>query len=157
MNSSNKLITIGDDITIEVCRLSVKKQLERNALIRKFLPELPKDAAAEAIDLRTMRWNLIAFSGQTVATEGLDVELAHSSDEPEEFERKFDLFLNLDSEVMREWLAGIDGISKPLVPRSQLPESMLTEDEKADPKQNANAPRLSAKSAKSSSTALRVS
>lgn len=151
--SGNKIIPIGEVIKIEVCRLTYKKQLERNALIRKFLPALPPDATPEDNDLRTARWNLIAFGVQTVATEGIEFEPVHPADEPDEFERKFELFLNNDDEVIRLWLTGIDGINKPLVPRAQLPEGMLSEEERKDPKSAASAQSQRTKSAKPSSAA----
>lgn len=132
MTNNTKLVQIGDSgISIEVMRLTYGQRIERNALIRKFMPNKP-DAAAEDREMDAARWNLIVASTQSKA-QGIDFEPVHVSDSAEEFERKLAKFLAVDEEVIGVWLKAVDDISTPLVPRSQLPKEMLSEAESKDP------------------------
>lgn len=122
------------DVCIVVGRLTYGQQLERNALMRKFLFDPPKDAAPQEQDRHAAIWNFIVLATQTRSVEGFPFDVPHSGDSPEAFERKLTTFLETDHEILRLWINEVDDMSKPLAPVSQLPLEQLSEEQKHDPK-----------------------
>jgi len=137
-------------VKITLGRLSAGASLERQALIRRFLTSTSEILTPEEADLRTMQWNLICFAGHTRSMEGVSIDFPHRSDSDDEFDAKMARFLELDQELIDLWIEAVNQLSKPLVPRTQLPAELLTEGEKKTQTSNRKDVTLSKKSGRSS-------
>lgn len=121
-NGATKVVELDGHQTV-VGKLKYAGQIERDNLMEKFYITEEGDSP-----LNRARWNFFCLSVQTLADPPCG--LAHSSDSPDEYERKFAALMELDNETVQRWIVAINEMNTPLVSRAQLPAALLTDDEK---------------------------